>query len=93
MKYVIVDGSSKGALLFGPTISHKEVAVGLLSAYGDDWKDKIFGAGFCSFEWSPDGGIHGCGGWKVQVYGKSVTLGIESKLGDVYYIEFALNEN
>ena len=81
MKYIIVklDGSARGSILFGPIISHKEMAV----AYG---VDEVLGAGFCSFKWSPDK----CG-WEVSVYGESVTLGIESKPEDAKDIEWDLN--
>ena len=81
MKYIIVklDGTARGSILFGPIISHKEMAV----AYGED---KVLGAGFCSFNWSPEDGQ-----WKVNVWGRSVTLDMESKEEDAAAIKWDLN--
>ena len=82
MKYIIVkiDGTkSLGCILFGQIISHKEMA----QKYG---LDRVVGAGFCHFNWSPKKG-----GWEATVYGESVTLEMKSKEEDAKSIEWYLN--
>jgi hypothetical protein len=67
-KYVIVDGC---AIIFSPAIQHKDMV---------GHNEKATGAGFVSFVSEVDS-------WgdtiiKIQAYGKSISLGIESQEED-----------
>jgi len=87
MKYIII---CEDAIFMGGTFSHREVAQAILGQ-GANVKSEVKGAGFCSFQWNPDGGVYKEGRWEAQVFGKSDSLGIESKEGDKMYVEMAIN--
>jgi hypothetical protein len=67
-KYVIVDGC---AIIFSAAIQHKDMV---------GYNERATGAGFVRFSTEVDN--YGGTIIKVQAYGKSISLGIESQEGD-----------
>jgi hypothetical protein len=82
VKYLIIETwTTTTAVLFGGTISHKEMAQMLESEFV-----KVVGAGICSFNWSPEE----CD-WLVSLLAGSESLGMDKKDEDKFYIRSALN--
>ena len=79
LKYVVVreHNGFESAILFGDGTQHSQVSVG---------GAEVIGAGFCSFEWNPDEG-----NYDVNVWGKSISLTMESKESDALIIQFAFD--
>jgi len=88
MKYLIIRrGMADECLLFGGTVSHKELASDLGGLDDGPGGCKILGAGVCWFNWDPQE----CE-WAVVLEQGSVSLNMEKKEEDIPYIKFALNQ-
>lgn len=83
-KYIIVESNCTQAILFDNTMSHDD----FLDMFS---KDIIKSAGF--FMVSGTGSEHDQEDIEIAVFGKSITLGLESKEEDAYYIKRILRKD